>query len=441
MKSGTEGGDTIYAVEEPALVTALVAPLLKLRASLGSGARPDDSVLAALSAVTESVKVSDDTHRGGLDLLVGTDTAAAAHPVIKQTTTEIAGLAEVSGQLAPLLADAYTVRDKAADDLDTLISDFRAQATPLVKAARSQADLDPVVNLAADYTRSGVGVVKAATGQMDQYTGKVNTLAQDSPVITNPGTGQPGLAVPADDQPANSNYPNPGNTGQGGNTVYPNNSNYYGNTGYGHNSWNSNNGWNNNYGNNNTSYDGGSDYTNSKLAQTNPELAAQLTIQSALLSAGVTLGSALITGAVTLGSSLISSGAQVITTGIEKGETYAEKALAANTTQAGATPATGTPGTTTLPGGNSLTPGLADPGPATPATDQGGGQTPKPAASLPSTSPGAGTTPQTPQPQAGVPGNNSGGGGAPAVIPPGVQAKPQPDQDTKKRDGQAGTTA
>lgn len=426
MKSSTDDGDTIYPVEEPALVTALLGPLLKLRASLGDGARPDDKTLAALSAVTTTVTASDDTHRGGLDKLVGADTATAAHPVIKQTNTEVAGLATTSGKLAPLLADAYTVRDKAATDLDTLISDFRAQATPLVKSARSQADLDPVVSLAADYTRSGVGVVKTASGQMDQYAGKVKAVAEDSPVITTPGTVQTGQP------PANTNYPN--NNGAGGNAQYPGNSNY---SGGGNNTWN---GWNSTYsGGGNT---GGSDYTNSKLAQTDPALAAQLTIQSALLSAGVTLGSALISGAVTLGSSLITSGAQVITTGIEKGETYAEKALAANTTQTSATPpATTTPGTTTPPTGNSLTPGLADPGPTTPPADTGGGA-PKPSATVPNIpTTGGGTTPQTPpvQPQAGVPDNP--GSGAPAVIPPGVQAKPQPDNDTKKRDGQAGTTA
>ncbi|MFE3229835.1 hypothetical protein [Nocardia sp. NPDC059228] len=436
MQTGTQDGDTTEVVAEPALVTALVAPLVKLRASLGDGTRPDDKALAALSAVTDTVLTSDDTHRAGLSQLVSTDTAKAAHPVIKQAGDQISGLADTSGKLAPLLSDAYTVRDKAASDLDTLISDFRSQATPLVKAARSQADLDPVVSLAADYTRSGVGVVKTANGQMDQYTAKVKDISADSPVITTPvQTGDGGAQT---GQPANTNYPNPANT----QTQYPSNANSYGNNGYGTNSYTGGNGWNSNYNGSTTS---GTDFTNSKLAETNPELAAQMTIQSQALAAGTTIGSALITGAVTLGSALITSGASLITTGIEKAEAYGEKALATNTTQQGGTPATTTPatttpGTTTPPTGGSLTPGLADPGPTTPATDTGGG-TPKPAATVPNTPTGGGTAPQTPQtqPQAGVPDNS--GGGTPAVIPPPVQAKPQPDNTTKRRDGQAGTTA
>ncbi|MGV9668389.1 hypothetical protein [Nocardia niigatensis] len=435
MKSGIQGGDATGTVEEPALVTALVAPLLKLRAALGDGTRPADTALSALSAVTDTVRASDDTHRGGLNQLASTETAAAAVPVIGKTNTEVSGLADTSESLAPLLSSAYTIRDKAAADLDTLIAGFRSQATPLVKSARSQADLDPVVSLAADYVRDGVDVAKKADGQMDTLTGKVKDIAGDSPDLTVPGTVQTGDTGGSNQQPGNSQYPNPGNTQYGGGT-----------NGYG-----SNNGWNSNYGNgwnsNTSNYSGGSnygsDYTNSRLAQTNPELAAQLTIQSALLSAGVTLGSALITGAVTLGSSLIEKGATVITTGIEKGEAYAEKQLAANTSQqtgAGTTP----PGATTpgTQGGTNLTPGLADPTPTTtqPTTTQPG-TTPKPADYPSGSTPTGGdqgTTPapaaQPAQPQAGVP---DGGG---TVVPP-ITGKPQPDNsDTKKRDGQAGVT-
>ncbi|MEU6584342.1 hypothetical protein [Nocardia sp. NPDC046763] len=437
MQTRTHPGDAVTVVPELALVTALVAPLVKLRAALGDGARPDGRALAAMAAVPATVRASDDTHRAGITHLTSTETATAAVPAMTKTGGEVGALAGVSESLAPLLTSAYDTRDKAADALDTLIADFRAQATPLVKAARSQADLDPVVSLAADYVRDGVGVVKAADGQMDTLTSKVKDISDGS------GVSVP-AALPTDggatQPPANTNtqYPNPGAT----NTQYGTNgqNSYYG---YGNNGWNSANnysGWNSN--GSNTQY--GGDYTNSTLAQSNPELAAQLTIQSALLSAGVTLGSALITGAVTLGSALIDKGSTVLTTAIEKGETYAEKALAANTSGGGTTPGGTQTGGGVQTGGNSLTPGLADPGPTTPVTDTGGGAqtggnlTPGLANS------GGGQNPQPAQPaqpqaqpQAGA--APDGGG---AVVPPitGKPTQPGNDDTSKKRNGQAGTT-
>lgn len=433
MQTGTQGGDTTSVVEEPALVTALVAPLVKLRTALGTGARPDDTALAALTAVTDTVRTSDDTHRSGVAQLAGTETAKQAVPVIGKTNTEVTALADTSESLAPLLSSAYDVRDKAATDLDTLISDFRSQATPLVKSARSQADLDSVVTLARDYVTDGVNVVKAADGNMDTLTGKVTAISADSPGVTVPGSATPVSDTGGGTQ-VGTNYPNPANTQTTPVTTtgYPNNSQY-----------------GTNYYNGNSNSGGGDSSTDSvaqQLAKTNPDLAAQLSIQSAALTAATTLGSALISGAVTLGSALITSGAAVITTGIEKGETYAEKALAANTTQqtGGATPATttpgtSTPGTTTPPTGGSLTPGLADPGPTTPATDTGDG-TAKPSGTVPQTTvpqttqPGA-TAPQATQPQAGVAPDDGS-----TVIPP-VTGKPQPDStDKKPRTGQSGLT-
>ncbi|MFE3195901.1 hypothetical protein ACFXHA_43365 [Nocardia sp. NPDC059240] len=417
---------------EPALVTALIAPLVKLRAGLGDGARPADTGMSAMSALPGTVRASDDVHRGGLTPLADTETAAAAVPVIKKTSSEVAALGDVAPAFAPLLTSAYGVRDKAATALDTLISDFRTQATPLVNSARSQADLDAVVALAADHLQSGVGVVKAADGEMDALTSQ---LKQDQPKVTTPGqpglatpaTGQPGLVQPADDQQqpgtgtgVGTQYPNPGatqpnpSTSQPAAGTNPQNGNYNGYTG-------------------NTGSGTGGDVA-SQLAQSNPQLAAQLAIQTALLSTASTLGSALITAATTLGTSLITAGAQVITTGIEKGETYAEKALAANTSQqiSGTTPGTtGQPAATTPGAGTpNLTPGLADP---TPSPAQPAAGTPQPAATTPgpSVQPPATQSPAG-QPQAGAPDN-----GGP-VVPP-ITGKPQPgNDDTKRRDGQQG---
>ncbi|WP_067574478.1 hypothetical protein [Nocardia acidivorans] len=427
--TGTQGGDTTKVVEEPALVSALVAPLLKLRAALGTGARPDDKALSALTQVSTTVRASEDTHRSGATQLTSAETALAAVPAITKTTTETAGLADVSDKLTPLLTSAYDTRDQAATKLDTLIANFRAQATPLVKTARSQADLDTVVNLAADYVTDGVNVVKAADGDMDTYTTQVKQISADSP----------GVTVPAATVDTTGKNPSTTNT-----TTYPNTYN---------NGWNSqypnsnNNGWNSNYSNgwNNSSYNNGTNtnYLNSSLAQSNPELAAQLTLQTALISAGVTLGSALITGGVTLGSALIDKGSTVITTAIEKGEAYGEKALAANTTS----------GTTTT--GGTTTPGATTPGAKTPTIDfnPGGTTTTDPGTTTaptndkpasvpqhPSTTAPTGEKPQAAQPaqpQAGIPNDSTTAPGA--VAPPVTAGKPQADTDDKtRRHGQAG---
>ncbi|MFE3060540.1 hypothetical protein [Nocardia sp. NPDC059239] len=175
MQTGIQGGD-LTAVEEPALVTALVAPLVQLRAALGDGTRPGGTALAALAAVPGTVRAAVDAHRGGITPLASTETAAAAVPVLKRTGDEVGALADVAETLAPLLTSAYATRDKAAADLDALIADFRAQATPLVKAARSQADLDSVVSLAADYVRDGLSVAEAADGGMDTLTARITTI-------------------------------------------------------------------------------------------------------------------------------------------------------------------------------------------------------------------------------------------------------------------------
>ncbi|WP_433560822.1 hypothetical protein ACQP1O_24530 [Nocardia sp. CA-151230] len=177
MQTGIQGGD-LTAVEEPALVTALVAPLVKLRAALGDGTRPDGTALAVLAAVAGTVRAAEDAHRGAITQLASTETAAAAVSVLKRTGDEVGALADVAETLAPLLTSAYATRDEAAADLDALIADFRAQATPLVKAARSQADLDPVVSLAADYVRDGVSVAEAADGRMDTLTARITTIDQ-----------------------------------------------------------------------------------------------------------------------------------------------------------------------------------------------------------------------------------------------------------------------
>ncbi|MFE3194604.1 hypothetical protein ACFXHA_36750 [Nocardia sp. NPDC059240] len=397
---------------EPALVTALVAPLVKLRSSLGDGTRPDDAGLSAMSAVPQAIRASDDTHRLGITPLAATDTAAAAVPVLEKTGGEVAALSEVAPAFSPLLTSAYGVRDKAAAALDSLISNFRTQATPLVNSARSQADLDAVVTLAADHLQSGVSVVKAADGEMDALTYQ---LKQDQPQVSTPGAtpGQPGLAVPASGQPglavsadtkpdAGANEQNPtlvvahpkSSTVPDSGAVpdpsavpaadTPAETDPPDDTGGG---------------------DGSAPDadTNSPPVQTDPLLAAQQAIQNAL-----------------------SAATQAITTGIQQAETALTDALAG--------------GTSPQPDG--ATPAPADTTPLTP--DQSPSAPPQsipPSASVPD--PGAVPDPSPLPDYSAIPDPSPvpdpGHGGAP--VPP-ITADPKPGNDIQQpRDGQAGVTS
>ncbi|MFI1918493.1 hypothetical protein [Nocardia sp. NPDC020380] len=468
--TGTQDGDTTVTVTEPALVTRLVAPLLELRASLGDGARPDGSAFDALAAAGTSTRNSDDPHRAGAQALTDAGTALAAVSAINRTRTQVAGLADVSDQLAPILSDAYDTRDRAAQSLDVLIADFRSKATNLVQNARSQADLDPILAMAADYIRDGVGVVKQADGEMDAHTAKVQQISDDSPQLTIPPAVQngvdPNAAAPAsntDGSPQNSQYPNPGQT-----SPDTNNDGWNNNSSWNNNGWNNNGGWNNGWNNNggwNNGWDSGQNsgvnYMNSPLARTDPQLAAQLTLQQALIAGGVTLGSGLISAGVTIGGNLVDKVGEVVTHVIDKGAEIGEKGIdtlagkgadqlqqAINPNANPAAPGAANPA---APNNNNLFPGLApaapsggDPNAAAPAAPDTstiiGGAPSHPntvAPSVPDTNDGGAPAAQ---PQAGVPADPNAG--SPGGVVPPVTAKPQPDTDktTPRRDGQAGVT-
>ncbi|WP_282781878.1 hypothetical protein [Nocardia sp. CC201C] len=422
----TTGADTDTTIPEPALVTTLVDPLLRLRAALGDGARPDAPTLAALAAIPATIAASDEPHRLGATGLEAAQTAVAAVPAITRTRNEVAAVADTTAGLGATLADAYATRDSAAAKLDTLIADFRSRATPLVNTARSQADLDAVVDLAADYIRDGVSVVQTANGEMDTHTGKVNILGgeETAPRVSVP-SGFRGDTGTWGDKPASTpagTYNTPTLT-----------------------------------------------YTPPTATTTDPVLAAQNALQTALINGGVTLGTSLIDAGVSVGTHLIDTVASVITHAMDKGTEVATTGIDALAT-VGTTAVTQAinpnanngngngggglfgglgAGAPTGPGGNddpapedgaspdigfNLGPGLdAGPEDASPA----------PSAPYPSapTYPdlGGGTDP-APAPSAGLPTEDTGTGGA--AVPPPIAAKPTPtEQDRPRRDGQAGVTA
>ncbi|MBF6135766.1 hypothetical protein IU501_22505 [Nocardia otitidiscaviarum] len=406
--------DTTTVITEPTIVTTLVGPLLRLRAALGDGARPDAATLAALGAVPAAIRDSDEPHRVGATGLESARTAVAAVPAITRTRDEVSALVDTSTGLGATLAAAYATRDTAAAELDQLIADFRSKATVLANNARSQADADQIVELATDYIRDGVRVVRTANGEMDSHTATVNALGL--------GENAPRVSVPTGFHPGAPTWNGIGGTGGG----------YYGTPTYGTPTLT---------------------YRPDTATTTDPVLAAQHALQLALINGGVTLGSSLIDAGVSVGTHLIDTVAGVITHAMDKGVEVATTGIDALAT-VGTTavtqavnPATANQnnnGTGTTPGGE-LFPGLAPAEPEipddTPDLSFNLGDEPVELAPHPSAPDTGNSAPQQDSaPSAGVPEEDAGPGPG-GVLPPPIVAQPAPQEERPpRRDGQLGVT-
>ncbi|WP_306364505.1 hypothetical protein [Nocardia sp. CC227C] len=404
----TSDADTTTVITEPTIVTTLVEPLLRLRAALGDGARPDATTVAALGAVPTAIRDSDEPHRAGATGLESARTAVAAVPAITRTRDEVAALSDTATGLGATLADAYATRDAAAVELDRLIADFRSKATVLANNARSQADADQIVELATDYIRDGVRVVRTANGEMDAHTATVNTLGV--------GENAPRVTVPTGFHPGAPTWNGTGGTGG-----------YYSTPTL--------------------------TYRPDTATTTDPVLAAQHALQLALINGGVSLGSSLIEAGVSVGTHLIDTAAGVITHAMDKGAEVASTGIDALAT-VGTTAVTqavnpaaanqNNNGAGTTPGGE-LFPGLAPAEPetpdATPDLSLGLGDDPVELAPYPTAPETGDDAPQPdPAPSAGLPEEDAdpGPGG---VLPPPIAAQPAPQEErAPRRDGQLGVT-
>ncbi|MEV0437287.1 hypothetical protein [Nocardia sp. NPDC050413] len=390
------------------VIALLEVPLLELRKALGTNtsADPDPAVVSALTSASAATTATEDPHRLGLYALESTDTAAPATPALRRTATEVSAAADRGERLSTLLGQAHTTQANAAAKVDAIIAEFRRKAKSAAPAVNSN-NLDAIVELAEEAIQEAVGVVGAASTEMDQHT-------RDTQGLTSDLGGTNGVTVPPG---ATEVAPGVYVLGTGGTDTS---------------TWNDE-------------------------KSTDPAVAAQIALQEALIDGGVSLGTAAIDAGVTFGTHLIDKIAEVAMHGIDKGAELATTGidtLAAGVdgtadTPANTAPATTTPGTNGAGnngnsntlfgglGGNSGGSGGANPGGSGGANSGGansGGANSGGAAPKPDTPAPAPTNP-TPKPEAPqqAPFQQAPAQQQPmqgGVIPPA--ARPQQDQESER---------
>ncbi|WP_278264698.1 hypothetical protein [Nocardia sp. AG03] len=382
------------------VIALLEVPLLELRKSLGTNtsADPDPSVVSALTSASNATTATEDPHRLGLYALESTDTAAPATPALRQTATEVSAAADRGQRLSTLLGQAHSTQATAAAKVDAIIADFRAKAKAAAPAVNSN-NLDAIVELAEEAISEAVGVVGAASTDMDQYT-------RDTKDLTGDLGGTNGVTVPPG---ATEVAPGVYVLGTGGTST------------------------------GDYSFDDDTESTG------DPATDAQIALQKALISGGVSLGTAAIDAGVEFGTHLIDKIAEVAMHGIDSGADLATTGidtLAAGVTGGGdgtsTTPAATAPTTPTTPsgnGGNSSTlfgglGGTSDKPAASPAPSTSG-KPDTPSTVTPTTPEPSYQAPKTEvpvqQPSTQAPAQQPMQGG---VIPPA--SRPQQDQESER---------
>lgn len=375
---------TAAAQTDPPIIEALAAPLLMLRASLGSGAStPAEAVTAAVTGAADIAAATDRPHGAALHALGSSwdaTTADSALPTLRTTREEIAVLAEHGPAYVGLLGDAHDTAARARRDVDDIITRFRTNARQALTAASAAPDADAVIDLAADAIRQAVARVTVAQSEMDDHTRRLRALP--------PAT----ITTLAGYAPAPGQVP----TAAGATPVAP----------------------------------------------VDPATAARMQLQQQLLSAGVQLGAAAIDAGAEVGLRIIDKLAEVGTHAIDAAGQVAAAAQAAlapgQTTPAGAEP--------TTPPDAAPRAKLFDFGPGAPAPGSGSPvpapglvipDAPKPPAAPPKPEPKDDATPPPPSPPFGA---EHPGTAGPAVVP-SVPRLPRGGEDREhKPQGQLGVT-
>jgi hypothetical protein len=405
-KTSTDG-------EHP-LVAALLEPLLELRGSLGDGTPPPKEALEALAAAADNASAAEAPLRNGVYLLESTGTALAAVPVTQRTGTEVAALADHHKSLADLITSAYTTRDTAATQLDTIINTFRTNASAVLTAARDQYAVQDVIELAAQAIGSGVNVVNHARDEMAGLTDLAQVYDRgQAPSVTVPAgfAAAPGVLAtdPTSDStivPTSSSTTTPAPSAKAPTSTGTVMTNPMGNP-----------------------------MSTAIPAGTDPQVAAQMMLQQALISGGVQLGTAAIDGGVQIGTHLIDGVVQVANHGIDVGSKLAEQGLSTMAAGAG-DPASNPTSSLNLGGPQAPDNAAPKPGNAPLFGELGGTQSP-PAATNKGQDPGVTVNPDTPKPGPTQPipqthttpnpppsnGNQPG-----AVMPPAPNRSTDPDQ-------------
>ncbi|MFI5783729.1 hypothetical protein [Nocardia sp. NPDC051570] len=461
------------AIPDPAMLTALMTPLLTLRASLGTGgATPPPELTGALEGAAEQIQASDAAHRNGLGAIESTTvgaTADSAVPAMRLTGREVSVLGDHPTTVAAVIADAYTSAATARRQIDRIIEAFHSDARAALGSATAAPDHDAVMARGADALQDVLAVVRGAQGELDAHARRLDALGPGALTTTTADTdvasvaarpaGQPlldlegetrrttaeerGRSDDTDREHPSSSVP----TAPAGWTPYAPGIVAPGYTpGWGpapqYQGWNQ------------PSWAGVWPSSNSNGQQSmDPERAAQVQIQSAALQAGVQLGTTVLQSGVQVATDVIDKIAQVVTHTVDTGAKIGEHAIDVglpaalgdhtDTTPSGST--TGAPnshprGTFDF-GGGSDQGQHPDPVPATPAP--GPAPAPSAAAPEPPTPAPAQVIPPQPAPAPPPPANPSGGapegtvGGG--VLPPPRPAPPT-GGGTERHRGQLGVT-
>ncbi|WP_228003103.1 hypothetical protein [Nocardia australiensis] len=393
---------------DPPIVAALVAPLLELRSSLGTGvATPDRAITGALSAASTQVADTEGSHRDGLHALESTwesTGADAAVPALRTTQTQIGDISDRGPAYLSVLGDAHATSARAANKVDQIIADFRRDAREIMGNASSAPDTDAVIARGTLALRDAVTTVTAARSDMDDHTRRLDemgplTVTTPSGITSNQssfgtnGQYQPGI---------NGQYPpavaNPGVTGQ----------------------------------------------------PVDPVLAAQLQLQQQLISAGVSLGTSAISAGVDIGTHLIDKIAEVGTHAMDTVAASTDKAMDTaipelihpGSTTGGANSGGASGGTSTSPGGlfdfgggtNKPSPQGTGPGTVIPPAQNGSANSDTPdVRPVPTPAPAPAAEPEPPKPAAPQ------AAGQPGVTG-GMAMPPSAGTGEKPRGGQLGVT-
>ncbi|MFD0366335.1 hypothetical protein ACFQZZ_33300 [Nocardia sp. GCM10030253] len=153
-------------------MTALLQPLMALRATLGTASSsPDQTLLSALQTATTGIVDTDLEHGRALHALESSwDTSSDVMPVMARTRREIATTAELGPEYAALLTSAHTTNAAAARRVEQIIAEFRRDGRALVDTATTAPDGDGLIDLASHALREALTVVDDAQLEMDEHT-------------------------------------------------------------------------------------------------------------------------------------------------------------------------------------------------------------------------------------------------------------------------------
>lgn len=400
---------------DPALITALLAPVRALRAMLGTGASvPDTALTTALSAAAAELAAAEAPHRTGVTALEATAsgrTAQAAIPAVRRTASEVGDLAEHPTAIARVIADAHTTTSTAATRLDAIIAVARTDMRRILGTATARSDRTAAFDRASEALRDGLSAVSTARAELDGHSRALNALGPGT--LTTSQAAAPIASTSLLD--TNTSALGSGLGGRGTSAWVP-------------------------------SLNTTTTTPTTITAGMTPEQVAQIEMQSAALQAAVSLGSTALQAGVQVGVELIDKIAETAEHGIDTGAKLGQAAMDQAATHASGSGSGAASGSTPASGSGSSSPALFDFGGGSGSgsgtdshhTDPPASTGPTPGTAQPQQhSPGQATTPP---PSSSGTGTDSGPASSSApgsILPP--PANPTPTSPPRHK-GQLGVT-